>query len=63
MFYCVIRYYILLLKSFKIKIQRLFCTNEGGGLLVEHSTGQQVEVILHRVHNHRVTCIVASLQK
>lgn len=39
------------------------CTNEGGGLLVEHSTGQQVEVVLHRVHDHRVTRVVASLYK
>lgn len=40
----------------------LWRTNEGDGFLVEHSTGQEVEVVLHRVHNHSVTCIVAPLQ-
>lgn len=40
----------------------LLHTNEGDSLLVEHSTWQQVEIILHRVHHHSVTCVVASLQ-
>lgn len=39
------------------------CTNEGDGLLVEHSTGQQMKVVLHRVHDHRVTRVVAALHK
>lgn len=38
-------------------------TNKWDSLLVEHSTGQQVEVILHRVHHHRVSCIVSTLQR
>lgn len=38
-------------------------TDEGDGLLVEHSTGQQVEVVLHRIHDHRVTCVVAPLHE
>lgn len=37
-------------------------TDEGDSFLVEHSTGQEVEVVLHRVHNHCVSCIVAPLQ-
>lgn len=38
-------------------------TNKGGRLLVEDATGQQVEVVLHRVNDHGVTCIVATLEK
>lgn len=39
----------------------LWPTDEGDGFLVENSTGQEVEVVLHRVHNHSVSCIVAPL--
>lgn len=46
---------------FQLK-NKLCHTDEGESLLVEHSAGQQVEVVLHRVHNHCVTCIVSSLQ-
>lgn len=46
----------------KLRNKGLSHTDEGDGLLVEHSAGQQVEVILHRVHHHRVTCVVAPLQ-
>lgn len=38
-------------------------TNEGSGLLIEDSTGQQMEVVLHRIHNHCVACVVAPLHK
>lgn len=48
--------------TLKIKMEFLLHTNEGDSLLVEHSTWQQVEIILHRVHHHSVTCVVASLQ-
>lgn len=44
------------------KTDVLWRTNEGDSFLVEHSAGQEVEVVLHRVHNHSVSCIVASLQ-
>lgn len=37
-------------------------TDEGGGRWVDDSAGQQVKVVLHRVHHHRVACVVAALQ-
>lgn len=37
-------------------------TDEGGGRGVDDSAGQQVKVVLHRVHHHRVACVVAALQ-
>ena len=37
-------------------------TDEGDGLLVEDAAGQQVEVVLHRVHHHRVARVVPALR-
>lgn len=65
--YCFIMSFIFpptsVLFFFKAHRHGLPRTNEGEGLLVEHSAWQQVEVVLHRVHDHRVTRIVASLQR
>lgn len=37
-------------------------TDEGGGRGVDDPAGQQVEVVLHRVHHHCVARVVAALQ-
>lgn len=38
-------------------------TNEGSDLGVDDATGEEVKVVLHRVHHHRVSCVVAALQR
>lgn len=37
-------------------------TDEGGDLGVDDAAGQEVKVVLHRVHHHRVSRVVAALQ-
>lgn len=37
-------------------------TNEGSGLGVDDPTGEEVKVVLHRVHHHSVSCVVAALK-
>lgn len=38
-------------------------TDEGGDLGVDDAAGKQVKVVLHRVHHHRVSRVVAALQR
>lgn len=38
-------------------------TDEGGDLGVDDAAGKEVKVVLHRVHHHRVSCVVAALQR
>lgn len=38
-------------------------TDEGSGLGVDDPTGEEVKVVLHRVHHHRVSRVVAALQR
>lgn len=38
-------------------------TDEGGDLGVDDAAGKEVEVVLHRVHHHRVSRVVAALQR
>lgn len=38
-------------------------TNESGDLGVDDATGEEVKVVLDGVHHHRVSCVVAALQK
>lgn len=38
-------------------------TDEGGDLGVDDAAGKEVKVVLHRVHHHRVSRVVAALQR
>lgn len=38
-------------------------TDEGGDLGVDDAAGQEVKVVLHRVHHHRVSRVVAALRR
>lgn len=38
-------------------------TNEGGDLGVDDAAGEEVKVVFHRVDHHRVSCVVAALQR
>lgn len=38
-------------------------TDEGGDLGVDDAAGEEVEVVLHRVDHHCVSCVVAALQR
>lgn len=42
---------------------RALRTNKGGDLGVDDAAGQEVKVVLHRVHDHRVSRVVAALQR
>lgn len=38
-------------------------TDEGSGLGVDDPTGEEVKIVLHRVYHHRVSRVVAALQR
>lgn len=38
-------------------------TDEGGDLGVDDAAGKEVKVVLHRVHHHRVSRVVAALRR
>lgn len=38
-------------------------TDEGGDLGVDDAAGKEVKVVLHRVHHHCVSRVVAALQR
>lgn len=38
-------------------------TDEGSSFGVDDTTGEEVKVVLHRVHHHRVSRVVAALQR
>lgn len=42
---------------------RALRTDKGGDLGVDDAAGQEVKVVLHRVHDHRVSRVVAALRR